>query len=353
MRVRQHLPGIQTGTAGHAGIAHEFHHFVLGTLHGPSGDHFLHRGFVFPTSIGCRKARIGQQIGLSDDADKGFPHLRLAEDINVVVRSAGRTRERRARHGASQLVARTRRWVPEALVVAQRNADQIDHRVLHRHLHMLAFARGVPLLQRGQNTDRHVHPGAGVADRGKIERRRAVGGAGNAHRAAHGLGNRLEAFEIAVRPVGAEALDGGIDQPRVQFRQNIVPEAQTIQRTGSEILQQHVGPGNNLLEKFLALFGFQIQRQASFVGIEDQEKQAVAVGFVAHVGAGDVAAFRLLQLDHVGAKEAEDLGAGRAGLIMGHVDDTDAGEGLGHDFSSEDVGTTLPPGRSDAQQQQE
>ena len=160
--------------------------------------------------------------------------------------------------------------------------------------------------------------------------RRVLGKAGDAHRAAHRLRDRLEALEAAVRPVGAEALDRGVDQPRVQLRQHLVAEPQPVQRAGPEILHQHVGLGDHLPEQLLALLGLQIERQAALVGVQHQEEQAVAVGAVAHVGARDVAALRLLQLDHVGAEEAQDLRAGGTRLVVRHVDDADAGQGLGH-----------------------
>ena len=50
-------------------------------------------------------------------------------------------------------------------------------------------------------------------------------------------------------------------------------------------------------------------------------------------GARDIAGLRLLELDHVGAEKGQDLGAGRPGLVVRHVDDADAGKGLGHVLS--------------------
>ena len=177
--------------------------------------------------------------------------------------------------------------------------------------------------------------------------RRVLREAGDAHRAAHRLGDRLEALESAIRAVGAETLDGGVDQPRIELRQHLVPKTQPIQRARPEILQQHVGLRDHLLEQRLALIGLQVQRQAALVGVQDQEEQAVAVRLVAHVGARDVAALRLLQLDHVGAEKAEDLRAGRARLVVRHVDDANAGQGLAHGRTPKMTThlTRLPRGR--------
>jgi len=107
----------------------------------------------------------------------------------------------------------------EALVVAQAHPHQVDDRVLHGHLDLLAAAGRMALLQRCQNTDRHVHSGAGIPDRWIDEGRRIFREAGDGHRPAHGLGDRLEALESAVGPVGAEALDGGVDKSRVDLGQ--------------------------------------------------------------------------------------------------------------------------------------
>jgi hypothetical protein len=70
---------------------------------------------------------------------------------------------------------------------------------------------------------------------------------------------------------------------------------------------------------------FRFKRQAALVGVEQQEEEAVRVRFVAHIAARDIAAFRLLELDDVGAQERQDLGAGRSRLVMRHIDDANSG----------------------------
>src|SRR5207342_2668612 len=85
-------------------------------------------------------------------------------------------------------------------------------------------------------------------DRGKDEGRRILGEAGDAHGPAHGLGDRLEALEAAVGPISAEALDGGIDEPRINLGESLVAEPETVQRSGAEVLDQNVRLGDHLLE---------------------------------------------------------------------------------------------------------
>jgi hypothetical protein len=82
--------------------------------------------------------------------------------------------------------------------------------------------------------------------------------------------------------------------------------------------------GDHLAEQLFAFVGLEIERQAALVGVQDQEEQAVAVLLVAQVDPRDVAALGLLELDHVGPEEAQDLRAGGPRLIVRHVDDADA-----------------------------
>ena len=156
----------------------------------------------------------------------------------------------------------------------------------------------MPLLQCGQDADGHMHAGAGIADGRHHIGRRLVGESGGGHGAAHGLGDRLEALEAAVGPVGAKALDGGIDQPRVDLGQRVVAKAETIECARAEVLQEHVGLRDDLLEQLLAGFRLQIERQALLVGIEDEEEEAVAV-----LAARHVAALGILELDDLGAEK--------------------------------------------------
>ena len=222
-------------------------------------------------------------------------------------------------------------------MVAQADPDQVDDRVLHRHLDMLAAPGLMALLQRRENADRHVHPGAAVADRRQHNGRRVFREAGHRHRAAHRLRHRLVALEMRVGAVAAEALDRRVDQPRVEVAQHVPAEPQPLHRAGAEIFEQHVRLFDDFLEQPLSVVGLQVERQAALVGVEQQEEQAVGAGLFEMHGARDIARFRLFELDHVGAEKGQDLGAGRPRLVVRHVDDADAGKGLGHAVSPDPV----------------
>ena len=74
----------------------------------------------------------------------------------------------------------------------------------------------LPLPERCQDAHDGVDTGAGVTDGGARLERRSIGIPGHGHGAASCLGNHVKAFIAAVRPVGAKALDGGVDQAWVE-----------------------------------------------------------------------------------------------------------------------------------------
>src|SRR5262245_57497196 len=240
------------------------------------------------------------------------------------------TAVRRARHPRAQLVAGAGHRPSHPLVIAQAHTDQIDHRVLHRHLDLLALPGSVSLHERGEDADQAVHAGARVADRGPEVGGRSVGGAGHAHGPAHRLGDGLIALVVAIGARRAEALDAGEHQPRIQLAQHRPAEAETLDDAGTEVLQQHVGRLQQRSEDFLAPLGLEVKREAALVGVEREIEQAVGVGAVLEDVARRVALVRLLDLDHVGAQPGQHLAARRPGLIVREIHDPNALQRLTH-----------------------
>ena len=81
----------------------------------------------------------------------------------------------------------------------------------------------------------------------------------------------------------------------------------------------------------LAILG--VERDRALVAVQHGEVEAVDARQVAQLAARDVAA-RPLDLDHVGAEPGQQLGAGRPGLHMGHVQNADAFERFHGSLSS-------------------
>src|SRR4029450_1478130 len=184
-----------------AGAGQGLHAIVLGALGSPVLDQRVDLALVLPACRGRLVPGIADEIGPADRLQERVAELLPYEQDPVVVRAAGMAAIRRARRAGAELVAGALTGLAGALMVAQADADQIDHRVLHRDLDLLAFTREMPLHERREDADHAVHPGARVADRRPHVGRRIVRKAGDAHRAAHRLRDRLVALVVGVSAV--------------------------------------------------------------------------------------------------------------------------------------------------------
>ncbi len=165
-----------------------------------------------------RVARIGEPFRPADHLADVLPHGRLRDEVDVRVGvglpalaledPAGLAAARRvagARHRIAELAVRILRiflhdaGAREALLVAQLDAAQIEHAVLHRREHPLAAAGRVALIERGDDAEREMQPGAGIADLRAGDERRAVVEARRRRRAARALRDVLVDLAVLVR----------------------------------------------------------------------------------------------------------------------------------------------------------
>src|SRR5204862_6887716 len=153
MRVGQDFAGVLASPARHAGRAEDAHDLVLAALPRPFLDDRVERRTVLPARLLGRETWVARQLGPADGRREGRPHLLLRGDERVVVRTARRAWIGRARDAAAHLVAAARHRLTKTLVVAQADPNDVDDRILHRHLDMLPAPRGVALLQCRQDTD--------------------------------------------------------------------------------------------------------------------------------------------------------------------------------------------------------
>src|SRR5206468_6002901 len=173
------------------------------------------------------------------------------------------------------LVAPARLELAAGVTQPHRDATEIRHGVLHRHLDALTHARRLPLPQRGHHAERRVDPGAGVTDRrARLERGRARE-AGHAHGAAGGLRDHVERLVVGVGAVRPEALDREVDQARIELRERVVAEAVLLQRARGLILGDHVGLLDHLEEHGLAMRLPRVERYAVLVRVEQADVPAV------------------------------------------------------------------------------
>ena len=189
-----------------------------------------------------------------------------------------------------------------------------------------------------QDADGQVHAGVAVAQGGGRDHGAGLltfppaGGGGGA---AGALGHVFVDLQVFVVVAVAETLDRSQDHLGVEFLNAFPGKAHTVQCAGAEVLDQHVAFFNQLFQNSLAFRFFGVQRQRTLVAVEHGEVQGIDVGNVTQLAARHVAGTGALDLDDVGAKPCQQLGAGRAGLHVREVDDFDAVEGfVAHGFFS-------------------
>src|SRR5262249_56586068 len=124
---------------------------------------------------------IGLPFGLADEVTDRAPSRRLGDEIDVGVGIAlpalafedpaglaaagivAGTRHRLAERNAFAVLAVFgERSVGETLLVAQLDAGEVEHAVLHRAQHLLAAAGADALVERADATEGKMQAGAGV-----------------------------------------------------------------------------------------------------------------------------------------------------------------------------------------------
>ena len=91
------------------------------------------------------------------------------------------------------------RTVLQALLVAQLDAGQVEHAVLHRAEHALAAAGSVALIERRDDAEREMQAGAGIADLRAGDERWTFAESGRGRRAAGALRDVLVDLALFVR----------------------------------------------------------------------------------------------------------------------------------------------------------
>src|SRR5207244_13206895 len=116
-------------------------------------------------------------------------------------------RRRRAQRTA---VARAHGRLTAGRLAREGDAAEVDDRILHGHLDLLAIAGALALVQGGQDANGAVQPRARVADRWSGFERLRLLRASEAQSPAHGLSNHVKAHVVLVWTL-PEALDLCVD----------------------------------------------------------------------------------------------------------------------------------------------
>ncbi len=198
-------------------------------------------------------------------------------------------------------------------------------RVEHGDVDLHGFAGLLAMQQRGVDADRREEPGRDVADRGPDPGRWIPGMAGDAHQAAHRLGDQIERGIGRVRSGVTEARGRGIDQPWMARVQALPPEIELFHAPRTIVLDEHVGAGEQAMKDGAVVLVLEIERDALLAAVDRQQIARLAVVPGTDL-AREISSVGMLDLDDAGAEVAEDQRADRAGEHAREVDDRGAGE---------------------------
>src|SRR5215510_7225713 len=324
----------------------DVHDFELGLGHGPLLDCI--EDMAQPRQPRRRRGvvGIGLPFRLADQVADRAPYRRLGDEIDVGVGIvlpalafedpaglaaagvvAGAWHRLSERDAFAVLAVFGQRSMPQPLLIAQLDAREVEHAVLHGAEHALPPPGADALIERADDAEGEVQTGAAVADLRAGDERRTLAEAGRGGGAAGTLGDVLVDLAILVG-AGAEALDRGHDHARIGLVDVLPGQPHAVERAGREILHQHVAVLDQPIEDLLALGMLGVDGDRTLVAVEHGEIEAVGAFDVAQLATRDIAHAGPLDLDHVGAHIGEQLRAGRARLHVGEIEDAHAVERL-------------------------
>ncbi len=310
----------QDRSARHIQRIERFHNLELRLGHRPLLDQGKALIELRQARLRRRPFRVGDELFASDHLHQRLPPLRLDDHVDVIVGTTGRALDRPTRLPAPRRVARTwhllaegcirvlrillQRTVRKPLLVAQLDAAQVQHTVLHGTGHALAAPRLLSVKQGSDDAQCQMQASARITDLCTRHHRWAVVKTGCACRAAGTLRHVLVHLAVLVRP-RAEALDRGIDHARVDLLDALPGEAHAIERARRKVLHHHVAVFDQRGEDLLAVLALGVQGDAALVVIEHGEVQAVDVGNVAQLAACGITDAGALNLDDVSTKPGQ------------------------------------------------
>ena len=142
-------------------------------------------------------------------------------------------------------------------------------------------------------------------------------------RTACTLCHRLEGLDRGEGRVVVEALDGAVDDARIDLVYLLPREAQFGHGSGVQVLHEDVGRLEQLGQDLLALGRLHVEFDGALVAVELQVVEAIHIGIVEQFGARGVAQTYTLNLYHIGAKPRQHLCTRRTRLYLGPVNDFD------------------------------
>ena len=184
----------------------------------------------------------------------------------------------------------------------------------------LTLAGGLALAQGGLHRD-HAEYGAEDVDDGGAGAQRLAGRPGHVGQPDVELHHLVQRRTVLVGACQV-ALEGEVDEARVDLRQRFVAAAQSFHRAGAVVLDHHVGGRGQAVHGRLALGALEVERQAALVAVEGGEEARRKAAEPPRV----VAARRRLHLHHVGAELGEHQAGRRAHHRMAELENLQPGQ---------------------------
>src|SRR5580704_13198591 len=146
--------------------------------------------------------------------------------------------------------------------------QKADHAIVETGTDPVASAGATLAHQAGAYPDRAIKPGDKIGDRRASTQRSAAGLAGNAHKPAHCLGDKVEGWAVAIRPAIAKTRKAADDQTRIERLEPGLVEPHRREHAGPIILDQHIAFLDEPRERRAAFVMAQVQGQRLLVAIE-------------------------------------------------------------------------------------
>src|ERR1700735_5044647 len=170
-----------------------------------------------PAGLADHVADLLPDRGLGDEIDVsvgiGLPALAFQDAAGLAAAGiiAGARHRVAERNAFAELAVFLQRAMGEALLIAHLDAREVEYAVLHGGGDFLSLAGDGALIERGDDAERQMQPGAAVADLRAGDQRQAVAEAGGRRSTTGALRNVLIHLAI-LKGTGTEALDRGHDQ---------------------------------------------------------------------------------------------------------------------------------------------
>ena len=212
------------------------------------------------------------------------------------------------------------------VVVDHQRLHDAEHRLVQGGVDDLAAAGALARVQRHERADRAERRGQRVADGDPGARGHAVGVARDVAQPAHRLADRAVAGLELHRAGLPEAGDAQDDQPRVDLPQLLGGQSPPLERPAAEVLDEHVGGGDDVACDALPLRQPQVAGDGLLVAAEHRPPQRLAAGALLAPHPQRVALVRRLELDDLRAEVGEQLAGERAREQLAHLDDAQVGQ---------------------------